>query len=731
MKYLIPFYFLLICSSHTFAQEKNLPAKPAVASQDSSKSLREVNIVAQKPFIAIDKNKIILSIDKNKVAGQSVADILKKAPGITIQNNIILFEGRPITAQMKGKTIHLTLSTLTDFLGATAATTINEIEIITVPLSNVDASATSAIINLKPAKILANGYNANLNLKIGTRSEFGNGGIGTSVNFKHNKLSGLAAINYSRDHQLSKEDVSRNLTPTEKNKTSLIHELNSSKSQPENIPLSLSLEYALSPRSQIGTVVNALFSNTPTDRYNTSSIFLHPLSTNVADSLITMPGTQKKQGQSGAIDLYYRLKLDTAGQELNFNTAYSKGHSTFSNSQDYDYFLTDGSSYQTTSSLNQSSVMDLVTKSIQVDYTKPIRKIKLESGLKYGWTSVNQNLHQTITNPNGSTQLNDEPAYDENIFAGYVNLSGAIGNTSYSIGVRGENTAIKSFPIDIYGSINRSYFEVFPTLLFSRRAGKSSFVLSYKRSIERPRFSRLTNFKYYMSPFYYYTGNPGLQPYFQNATRFSWTFKNKFQVVASYTWYKNNMLEYAELDTINNVTRGLIANNGDFKSAILNPNYFANITQWWYTNTGFRIMQRHLNFVSNQQSTSLDNTNFSVNTSNTFTLSKSVKCELYAYYNSPTYYSASKTGEFYFVDVSIFKNVLKGMGQLSLSVSDIFFTNISKSDAQYALISYKSSNNWDSRNVLLGFNYRFGSKSYKSNQLKKSSATDDIKSRSY
>ncbi|RAJ76598.1 outer membrane beta-barrel protein [Chitinophaga dinghuensis] len=696
-----------------------------------NKELKEVNVVAEKPMITMDMNKIILSVDKNKVAGQSVVDMLKKAPGITIQNNIILFEGKPITAQMKGRTIHLSASILTDFLGATAAAGINEIEIITVPLANTDASFTSAIVNLKPAQLPGNGYNTNVSLKIGAREEFGNGGIGTSVNFKHNKLSGLVSLNYARDPQLSKGDVTRHLIPTVNSKTTLIQENNNSKSTPENMPLSLSLEYALSRKSQIGTVINGMLSRTPTDRFSASYTFTHNQPPMPADSLVSMDARQLKKNQYGAIDLYYKVKLDSLGQELSMNVAYSKVHGTSGNQQQYDYFLQDGSIYQDPSFLLQDAVLDLSTKSIQADYTKPFGKVKFESGLKYGWTNVDQDLNQTIINKNGTSNLIDAPVYQENIFAGYASISGAWSGISYALGIRGENTAIKSFPLEIYGGNNTSYFRLFPTLLLSKRKGKHNLVLTYKKSIERPKFYRLTNFKNYTSPFYYYTGNPALQPYFQNATRLSWTIANKYQIVASYTWYKNNMLEYEELDTINNITKGLIANNGTFKNISVSPGYFGNITRWWYTNSGFRITQKYIRFVTDGETVSIDNTSYGINVSNTFTISKSIKLEMYAYYSSPTYFSASRTEPFYFLDLSVYKNILKGAGQISLSVSDVFYTNINKMHAQYALVSFDSQNRWDSRNVVAGFNYRFGSKNYKNNQLKKGSAADDIKSRSY
>ncbi len=696
-----------------------------------SKELKEVNVVVEKPMITMDMNKIIMSIDKNRVAGQSVVDILKKAPGITVQNNIILFEGRPVTAQMKGKTIQLSASILTDFLGATAAAGINEIEIITVPLANTDASFTSAIVNLKPAQLPGNGYNTNVSLKVGTREVFGNGGIGASMNFKHNKLSGLISLNYARDYQLNKGDVTRNLIPTVNSKTTLIQENNNSKSTPESMPLSLSLEYALNRKSQIGTVINGMLSRVPTDRFSASSNFTHNQPPMPADSLVNMDARQLKKNQFGAIDLYYKVKLDSLGQELSLNAAWSKVHGTSGNHQQYDYFLQDGSTYQNPSFLYQDAVLDLSTKSIQADYIKSFGKVKFESGLKYGWTNVDQDLNQTIMNKNGTSHLIDAPVYQENIFAGYASISGAWSGISYALGVRGENTAIKSFPLEIYGGNNTSYFKLFPTLLLSKRKGKHNLVLTYKKSIERPKFYRLTNFKNYLSPFYYYTGNPALQPYFQNATRLSWTIANKFQIVGSYTWYKNNMLEYEELDTINNVTKGLIANNGTFKNISLSPGYFGNITPWWYTNSGFRITQKYISFITDGATVNIDNTSYGINISNTFTLSKSMKFEMYAYYSSPTYFSASRTEPFYFLDVSIYKNILKGAGQLSLSVSDVFYTNINKTHAQYALVSFDSQNRWDSRNIVAGFNYRFGSKNYKNNQLKKGSAADDIKNRSY
>jgi len=58
--------------------------------------------------------------------------------------------------------------------------------------------------------------------------------------------------------------------------------------------------------------------------------------------------------------------------------------------------------------------------------------------------------------------------------------------------------------------------------------------------------------------------------------------------------------------------------------------------------------------------------------------------------------------------LSLGKKIFQGKGSFNLNINDIFYTGITRSEANYGNIVYNLKSKYDSRNVRLNFSYRFG-----------------------
>jgi hypothetical protein len=126
---------------------------PEVKMQSTSKQLKEVSVVGQKPFVERKADKTVLNVENNATAaGNSVLELLEKAPGVTIDrqtDQIKLNNKAGITVMVDGKTNYLSGADITTVLSNMTSDQVASIELITNPSSKYDAAGNAGIINIK------------------------------------------------------------------------------------------------------------------------------------------------------------------------------------------------------------------------------------------------------------------------------------------------------------------------------------------------------------------------------------------------------------------------------------------------------------------------------------------------------------------------------------------------------------------------------------------------------
>ena len=159
--------------------------------RESSELLNDVVVTAKKQFIEQSVDKMVINPEASiTTASENVYEILRKLPGITIDNNdnISLKGMQGVKVLIDDKPTYVSATQLASLLKGMQGKNVDKIEIIENPSARYDAEGNSGIINIKTKHVKTPGFNGNVNGGIDVANKFGwNGGI--DLNMKYNKFN--------------------------------------------------------------------------------------------------------------------------------------------------------------------------------------------------------------------------------------------------------------------------------------------------------------------------------------------------------------------------------------------------------------------------------------------------------------------------------------------------------------------------------------------------------------
>ena len=163
----------------------------------ATENLDEVTVVAEKPMVQVLADKTVFNVeDTINATGTSAFELLRKAPGVVVDNNGgIIVEGKAgVQIFVDNRPSVLQGQDLTNYLESLQSTDIETIEIITQPSSKYDAAGNAGIINIKLKKDKSLGTNGSLTTGI-TVGDFAR--YNSSINFNTRGKKGNLYGTYS------------------------------------------------------------------------------------------------------------------------------------------------------------------------------------------------------------------------------------------------------------------------------------------------------------------------------------------------------------------------------------------------------------------------------------------------------------------------------------------------------------------------------------------------------
>ena len=485
------------------------------------------------------------------------------------------------------------------------ADAIESVEVITNPSAKYDASGGNAgILNIVLKKNKKSGYNGNLRAGIDKRGAM-NGGGDISVRQGKVNFSASAMVNQNKGRTSGTTD---RLNLYDDPKTA-IYQDNSNKNNGGFKFGRVGLDYFMTNRTTLsvaGIKVHGEFK--PTDLINTNTDSLY--SSGKQSSYSERVATGKREFNAAGLQLGMKHIFPKEGEELTADLNYFSGKNEGNNLYVTDYYTSQGGiktgEYQ--QQLISSGTNKFLT--IQTDYVKPFKGIKLETGLRAQLRKIsnindnyvlNEGTGEFVLIPSATSNYKN----NDNVYAAYVSVSGAVKDFGYKVGLRAESSAYTGTLLSTDEKFSNSYpISLFPSLFLSQKLkNKQELQFSVTRRVNRPNFFQLIPFTDYTDPLNITKGNPDLKPEFTQSFEMSYSkiYRKKDNLLTSIYYKKTTDLitRYQEKGT-NPVTGEDVlintfvnANNSQaYGAEVTSVNY---LNSWWDISTNLNLYNSRIN----------------------------------------------------------------------------------------------------------------------------------------
>jgi len=715
-------YQTIISAAFTIADLTKNVAVPLLKMKATSNQLNTVTITATKPLIEHLADKTVVNVAGSVLAtGNTAMDVLERAPGVTVDkdDNISLKGKEGVTVMINDKLTYLSATQLATLLRSTDAGTIQSIELITNPSAKYDAAGNSGIINIKLKKNKMAGTNGTVSFTAGLGT-YAKQSENFSINHKDGNLNVYA--NFSRgDIPTARTiDIDRTVIdtpgkPTYFKQNSFMPQVNHYNNY------SFGADYDIGTKNTIGFAVNGYYNLE--DQTNTNITDISSTPNGAPDSSQRTISSVPQMYKNITFDLNETYKIDTLGQELAFDADYSQFNSN-SNAYYNTYYNPINGVTQMPMLLRNQTPSTINIRAVKVDYTKPLTKsLKLETGAKYSDVKTDNTLNAQIADSTGA-YVNDALQtnrfiYDEKISAAYLNLTKTYKNTSVELGLRAEYTSSMGDLVTQDSVAKRNYLDLFPSLFIHHTFNdKNELNFSYSRRIDRPDYSDLNPFVYYLDQYTYSEGNPFLRPQYTNNFELDYTYNKTVNLSLNYSHTTDviqqiiltNVVQKASYETHLNLQ------SQDSYSASLNTPF--TVTKWWTGN--FDVNAFYLKFKSDTLlggNLSDGKVAFNSKLSQTFTFA-GFKAELFGNYQSALTDGIYQIHARYDVDAGISRNFDDKKLNIKFSVSDIFKSERNNLDINYQDDILTIRQTREGRIARLSLTYNFGNSSIKKREHK-------------
>lgn len=673
--------------------------------------LDEVVVTAKKPLVERKIDRTVVNVENTSLAaGGTINDILKIAPGVSVDDGQISLRGKKgVIVMVDDRRMNLSSSDVARMLENMPAEQVRQIELITNPSAKYDAEGGAGIINIVTKKNLNTGFSATLvsGFRIGTEPKFNEG---INMNFRKNKVNLFGNYNYSNNRNVSEYISDKNISNEEGdlfyNQTgnTLVRRVGSN--------ARAGMDYHLTDNHTIGFLLTMNNGRALTDEEQ--DINYRKPSTALADSTVKSTNDGRATFDMYSMNLNSRHKLGEK-DELLFNADFLTYRAGDPNTYNNVYSNLAGDTEEENVFNNSSSSIRLLTA--KLDYSKELpRGSRFDAGVKTSFSSSSSDIKFERELETGEREIDPLRTnafdYDEYINSAYVNFYGKLGeNTEWQLGLRGENTKYNGVSLTTGEQINRNYFQLFPSLFLLHRLNKANELgFSYGRRIGRPDYADLNPFIDYSSPLFFTQGNPTLLPETTDNYEINYTYAQKLNLSMGFS-RTNNYFNY--FTSISNpstgATKQTVENFKHYDSWFAGLNYGEDLFKWWDVNGNINVYHNRFQAPILEYFVDMKMTSVDLNIFNTFKLNDKLSFDLLGIYRSPKLGIARRIDSRYSVDFGA-RYRLNERFLIRGGVTDIFYTDINKGTNNLGNLYSTYYNRNENRRFNISLSYRFGGK---------------------
>jgi outer membrane receptor protein involved in Fe transport len=685
--------------------------------KESSESLGEVTVIAKKPTITRQPDRLIFNIENTALTEGSTLSVLKNTPGVNVSDSGVFIKNANAIVYINNRRVQLSAEELITLLESAPAHSIKSIEVITNPPASYDADSGS-VINIIMSKNLVTGYRGSVFANY-TQGVFPRYDAGTSHYFKNNKFNLNVNYSYSNKKINRDQDNSVNFLDDANQIEEIWNSDINRNTWSETHNLNLSFDYYIDDKNTLSLTSTGLY--TPYFKYNIKNNTNITDENLVFDSRFTSDNLSRDTKYNIGSNLIFRHDFDNSAA-LTFNAHYTiydyeRDQNVFSN------FFDENNVFDTSSEFNTLANQDTQIITGKVDYNFPIDETtSFDAGLKYS----NINTKSDITRVdiiNGSEVINtdntDAFKYDEKVFAAYTNFSKSWDKWDLNLGLRVEQTNIEGVSLTLIETNNQDYLNWFPNVSLSHQLGENvSLYGTYKRSITRPSYTDLNPFTFFINENTVALGNPNLVPTYRDHYKIGVSFLEYFTVEAYYINYDGAILELPRQNNDTNILAYTPTNLDKMVDYGFDFAFDFYPTNTWnlYFVTSFYNISQETNFgegfveLSQWSNYSELSNNLSILKDNSLNLNLTLT------WVGQSIVNLSTVEDRLFSSLSISKSLLNKKAIISLTVEDIFNYQTETYNVNYLNQLSTSFTDVDSRFIKLGFRYNFGNTKLNTNE---------------
>lgn len=441
-----------------------------------------------------------------------------------------------------------------------------------------------------------------------------------------------------------------------------------------------------------------------------------PTSTSDTHTLTTMTANEKP---FDTLDTDTKASDDTEPTH-DLNAFYNGEMGGFCIDFNFDYLFSKKNTNQTAIENSLLSPRQVVSESgirNNMFAAKLVLGHKLFGGnLNVGAEAISNNRHDDYTINGTSAISNSYSQLKETQVSPFLEYQKLLPIGQLNLGVRYEHIAFKYYENDVYSDEqSRTFDNVFPSVSFGTRLGKTMLRLSYSVKTKRPTYRQLSSNVSYLNRFSYQSGNPNLNSEHIHDVSLMGVWKF-MQFMVSYQdnrdaiiyWTDEvpesssiRVIRYKNLNSLKSLTAMVSLSP---KIGIWSPQFTAGmVKQWLDLNTGLGVVK-------------LNKPMFQVSLNNSFSLPWGMTANLdMAYQSTGDYQNVYLYRNTFALDCGITKSFLDNALTLKIAGKDLFHLRKDGNHLYSNRMELLQYNSYDTREleVTLRYNFNVAKKKYR------------------
>ncbi|MDR2206010.1 MAG: TonB-dependent receptor [Flavobacteriaceae bacterium] len=694
---------------------------------EQSTEIQEVTLTATvKPYkVELDKRTYDPSQDIISKGG-NLQDVLSNVPSVEVDTDgtVSMRGNSNIKFLINGKpSALLGIDDGADALKSIPADQIEKIEVITNPSSKYEASGTAGILNIILKKNKKTGFNGSITGNLGYLPRTS---LNTNLSWRKNNwtwfLNGGGGYNRNKSENNNEYQYTSDINLLEDGQSIYRNQNGNSKGENKNYNTTAGFFVDITEKSALNaSVMFRSYNNESTETINTFDRYVDSLSVNRINERNSVRINQSnRKNNSFQADLGFDQKFGDNGELLSLAASFQSSKSeSFGPITEEIVYLNGDITNKFNNLLSNSNNKTFLAKA---DYELPIgENSKFEAGARF---DLKQNDYNYFVNESKDgapfvvlDRFTSDTYYNEKLTAAYALFKSKTNKFGYQFGLRAENSDInvrfKSLENAVTTEVKKNYTGFFPSVFLSYDLNDDSqLLLNYSRRINRPRSWFLIPFMSYSNNLSLFSGNPDLNPTYQNSFEFGYSL-SKSKITFNPTLYLKksdevNFYQYSGLDEDGTtVLYRKPVNAGDETNYGLDINGTYDPFKWWrimgsidlfgYKNTG------------SYEGFSYNGSGFSTRfrLTNTFKPDKKTSIQIQGFYRGGEKTDSQNDKSMYAVNLGASRTILNGDGTISFNIQDVFNTRsrenttIAPNYTQYSYMQYQP------RQFSISFSYRF------------------------